>query len=360
MNLSTLDSNQHYKKRIIYLLLLILIFYCFANFLGNQYDRYLRKINNQTYLYRGDIQGKFDFIRSLLAGSRPDIIFIGNSVTGLHISTAFLYRNGIKSFNYANAGFFIAQYPTMIKNAIKLRPKMIAFSILLEDFYMPSRYYYDHYDHDTDVSYHALNFLIKHTNENAYFILSKFIISYLKNLNYFLNKGYIISTDIITKYNKYNGYRFLRSFFPKHPKYSSIYPSRFTFNCDFDNKGHRYPNNCFNGDFVMVGHAIKLFDYRKQQALINKDYNSTLVNIFNGFFDEIKRAGIEPILILIPSYNKFVVDQSVLKRSIHARIIDLSNIQFSKDYFADGVHYNTEGRRAYSAVLVNKLKPLVS
>src|SRR3982750_933173 len=107
MNLSISDFNLLYKKKIIILLLLSLLLYILANIAGNKYDKFLRKRAEDALLYRGDTKGKLGLMRQLFNGIQPDVIFVGNSITILHINTDFFHKQGIKSFNYATTGYFI-------------------------------------------------------------------------------------------------------------------------------------------------------------------------------------------------------------------------------------------------------------
>jgi hypothetical protein len=342
---------------MIYLLVSIFISYLLTHFLVTQYDYYLRKIEEKAYIFRGDVRGKFALMKQLFGSSRPDIIFIGNSVTILHINTHLFHTQGLKSFNYATTGYFIGQYPEMVNNAIKLGPRSVVFSIAVNDFFKPSRYYFEHYDHTIDITWYDFYFLARFIVQQAdWTLLIDYGLSYLRNCSIFSANGYTIRRNFKEMSMRIqHGSKLLHVIFPHYRQRSK---QQVSFACDFDEQGHRMPVGCFNGDAVMIGaQPLNASHYKEKIRLNNSAYNYTLVNIFNGLFDELRKAGIKPYLILIPSYQHYFVDKSLLQRTLRAEIIDLTNIPFAKTYFADNSHYNLQGRAVYSEVLIKTLKP---
>jgi hypothetical protein len=356
MDFMIAGNEKGHQRKVVSLLLCFFIFYLSANFLAIQYDHYLRKVEEHALIFRGDVNGKFALMKQLFGKSTPDIIFIGNSVTILHVDTHFFHANKINSFNYATTGYFIAQYPQMVENAIKLKPKSIAFSLTVDDFYKPSNYYFTNYDHMSDITWHNFYYFAKSNGFSDLTFLIDYGFVYLKNFSFFTKCGHTITRGLKEKYARLkHRSKLIHMVFPHYRKRSL---DQVSFACDFDRQGHPVPSGCYNGDAVMMGALSKdqFSPYKETIRLENKNYNFTVVNIFNSFFDEIRKAGIRPYLILIPSYKHYLVDQSLLKRSLHAEIIDLSDVPFSQSYFKDNVHFNREGRANYSKILVQKLK----
>ncbi|MBA3661940.1 MAG: hypothetical protein H0W64_09440 [Gammaproteobacteria bacterium] len=356
MSSSTLNSN--YKKRLCILIANIMLFYMIANWIAYYTYQWVRAKQESRLDYFGDARGKNGLMNYFYQNESPDVVFIGNSLTMQHIDTNFFLRSGLKVFNYATVGYFIAQYPSMVANAIKLKPKFIAISIRKNDFYEKNNFYYDHYNHDDDFTAQNIYFLINHTkNINEAWLLSKFITSYLKNINFFLAKGHALTHNLAELY-KQVGHK-------PNPVKAIVHlmrpiPSQLMLTCDFDSEGNRMPVDCYNGDHVTVKALKEDAIKREKVLLVDKDYNYFLVSVLNGLFDRIKEAGIQPLLVLVPSYQHYVANDDLFNQTLHASVIDLSNLPLPTNHFTDTAHYNLKGRHVYSLALSSKIKRLLS
>lgn len=384
MNLST--SSFSYKKRLLLLLFLTLAFYLLINSISFQLDDKLRLSRENNYVYPPDTKGNFALMKQLFLDSNPDIVFIGNSMTILHVDTHLFYKANIKTFNYATVGYFIAQYPEMIENAIKINPKIIAISVRKNDFYNPPFFHYKPnrlsklnypntatyqdlhkdladlvYDSENGITTEDLYFLIKHTPARLQAqLFSHFIIGYLKNYNYFLSNGYAVTQNIVNISQQISGGTPLAEMV--NQLVGGVTKETITLDCDFDAKGNRIPQNCYNRDYVIVDHKTSndLTDYRKEIILENSAFDYHFIEILNGLLDQVTRAGIQPVLIIEPNFYNYKADNNLISNNVHAKIIDLSDMKLSKDNFADRAHYNMAGRHKFSLGLINKIKPLLN
>ncbi|MCE3237227.1 MAG: hypothetical protein K0R24_208 [Gammaproteobacteria bacterium] len=349
MNLYTFN----FKIKTFLLLLSIVAIYIAFDVSCFLLDRYGRSYNEKYFYFANDAKGKKHLMRYLYPKSTPKIIFVGNSFTKEHVSTAIFHKNGIKIFNYGIEGYFIAQYPKMIENALKFHPKIIALSMQAPELYSPFSHFYVDYNHDSDIPLSNIFFLGSHsTGSESLLYALKLLMSYFKTLDYFATKGHIIQDHIKdTFWGK-----------TKLFKFSPLPPLNLSLDCDFDMHAHPIPfRNCGNGDGVLIGKTDKtnMSFYREDKELDKNKLNYQFVEILNSIFAKIKQAGIKPMLILIPTFAHYKLDETMLSALIDADIINLSNLRLHTNAWHDYGHYNVRGRKEYTEALVKKFKLLL-
>jgi hypothetical protein len=294
-------SNSNYKAKVFAVVGLSLLFYVMANVIAFEYGKTHRaKLENKS-IYAEDTQGMFDLMMKKIQKSneRLDAVFVGNSTTKVHIDSAIFNQQNIKMFNYSLLGFSVGQYPSMIKNAIKAKPKVIVISIDKPELYYPIDYFYNSYSH-AEINSFNLGYLAKYLiDKEGYLVFSKLFLDYFQQTNYFKNYGYIVVGNINAEFGKFN---------PEKASKTDGSASLVEGYCTDQNSNSLY-RGCNNGDHEMEGNN-KLT--RAEFGMIVKhssdSFNYTLASILNGFIVKIKQAGIQPVVIMIPQFSHHVID----------------------------------------------------
>lgn len=118
---------------------------------------------------------------------------------------------------------------------------------------------------------------------------------------------------------------------------------------------------CSNGDGLIMGKEenLDVSKYNISMRYKDKKYSYVLASYINVLFDKIRRAGIKPVLILIPQFENSVINVGLIKSTINGEIVDMNEFRIPVDDWYNGGHLNTKGRYIYSMGLVKKMKPLV-
>lgn len=345
--------NSKYKFKIIGVLLISLLLYLLANitfYLNKEHDR---KINEKQFSYKDDVNGRFALLKQLYKTNSPDIVFVGNSMTREHISTHAFYQHGIHIFNYGINGYYLPQYLSIVRKAIKAKPKIIVISLFKEELYIPISTLYKAYDHDHDIDIQSLYFFgkrITRYDHIKYFI--RVMAAYFINLNYFFIYSHDLNVFITETYNHFN------TGIPSASQNTSPFPNvNISLECDFDNNHISNPKNCNNGDDALIGveKNISISGYKTINNIPDKKLNSYTIRVINGLIDEIKNAGIQPVIVFVPGFKRLEVNNALLQKSIQAPIVDMAELNMPIDYWHDYIHYNIKGRNLYSNVLAKKM-----
>jgi hypothetical protein len=346
MNLSTFNSNYLFK--IILLIVFSFGLYLIADFTEHYFQEHHRIRLEKKDFYSNDIDGKKDLMAALYPRSHPDIIFVGSSTTENHIASQIFKSANLAVFNYGLNGHFLAHYPSMVTNAIKSKPKIIALSIDKPQLYHPilAHLIYDKListDYDTTAE-NTLFFLKHATNLDSYGIATHLVFAYGYHINYFASEGYKIRSQLAEKYLDFD---IKRNFF------TTELGSTDNHSADLNSAG--------GGDGILTGQAkgLNFENFGEITHFSNEQLNEETIGLVNHLLDQIQRAGIKPIVIFPAQFYGYSVDDKELRKRLHAEVIDLTDLKLPKDYWHNTGHYNEKGREVYSLTLVKKIKPFV-
>ena len=264
-----------------------------------------------------------------------DIVIIGASKTQNHISSNIFRNNKVNLYNYGVPAISTSDYPYMINEAIKNKPKFIILEFPLEPFFsnipllsaIRQPTLYDIYTH-----LQSYNITIP---LNFYDVIP--VSYYLKSYS----RLFGISQNDITNMNK--------KIFDKYEVISD---------CNiFDYRGY---NNmitvCENGDSTIWYNKIKR---QNKKEIIKNKLNLNRIRYFNYLITLITNNNIIPlILIQATDRNKiFKYDNNLLIMNLaltEKQIIDLSYIVYKDEEWADVNHLNYLGKVKFSHQLLHQ------
>lgn len=347
-------SSSNYKVKITLLLGLSIVTYFLLNaFAFHLLKQHYAALEDQD-VYIRTVKGMNDLMQRQYPVANLDVIFVGSSTTKVQIDSSIMQAQNMRVFNYSLLGYTISQYPAMVRNAIKQKPKVIVISIKEPELFVPTSFFYDHYYHQLDLKWSSLKYLAKHVkNRDDYRFLRKLTLSYFGAKNYFGLYGYKVTDLIKSQYEKHGKLAMADNTNP------DALPLSF---CSYPHTATSAYDDCNNGDLKMDGisEAIKYDYFGVTENHPSKNYNYTFASMFNGLIDEIKAAGIRPVVIFIPEFSHHVYeDDTLMQKTLHADIIDLSNITIPKEGWYNEEHLNGKGREIYSQKVAEVLKPIV-
>lgn len=298
-------------------------------------------------------------ILNLLGKKRKDAIFIGSSRTLYHISTAIMKKHGLSIYNFGVSGRYLADYPSMIDLAIKMKP--IAIILCLE----PSELY-EKLSIPKDVD---LKDIVSYKNSNvSYDYIFQSLVSYVKN-SFLINR---YSTNIYTRL-----LHFYRTFEPNNTHHLRVRNA--LINPLFINSRHNFNNTfvkckifrvavlkkmhqamCTNGDGVLEGNNI----YEDHQSSNKKytNFNQNSYKLLYYLVSKIKNNHIKVVLVFPPQFhsNSTRVVKKEIKLNIESTpIINFTNMELPDCAWANEGHLNIYGRATYSNILAKKLKMII-
>jgi hypothetical protein len=218
------------------------------------------------------------------------------------------------------------------------------------ELFYPTTFFYDYFNHQSDLQFSSMKLLAKRVkNREDYEFFAKFLWSYFININYFVANGFNIVNAFKSRYEAFDS---ANNFFAVDSNGFCI---------ALNNTLSNY-NECNNGDQTEYGAPDKV-DYKEYGISIHHDnasYNTTLVAIMNTMLDEISAAGIQPIIMFIPEFRHHSFeDEALIAKTLHAHIIDLSNLKVPRDSWHDEEHMNFKGREVYTQNVAREIKPLL-
>lgn len=281
---------------------------------------------------------KSELMMKIFAHEKPDIIFIGSSTTKYHISTNIFKKDKLRIFNYGLEGHFFTAYPSMIDEAIKAKPKIIAISLHAPELYFPLLSIDPAYSKDVKVTKENLRFYINHylKNPSSHIelqLISRMLENYIIQHNYLCINGYKV-TDSIKRMIAAKDEIANRATIKKE---------------DLD------------GDGIIMGieENLNISKYNVAMRYKDKKYSYVLASYINAMFDKIRAAGIKPVLILIPQFENSVINMDLIRSTIHGEIVDMNTFRIPVDNWYNGGHLNVKGRQVYSERLMKEMKRLV-
>jgi hypothetical protein len=350
-------SNSNYKTKVFILLIISIILYTAVNVGALLFNKLYYSQLESKNVYKRDVDGMFHMMTKkypLYSPSSLDIIFVGNSTTKVQVHSTIFQALKMRVFNYSLLGYTIYQYPRMVSNAIKEKPKIIVISIKEPELYVPMTYLYNNYYHQLDINLSSLIFLSRYlNNRDDYVFFKKLTVSYLAEKNFFKLHGFNVIEGINSVYHKYGKPDFAET------NHINALPLSI---CIFPHTPLSSFDDCDNGDIALVGKE-STYNPTPDPETYNHpkaNLNYALVNMYNALIDEIKKAGIQPVVVFIPEFSHHVYESDLPSKVIHADIIQLSNLPIPSDGWYNREHLNSKGRDIYSKELAKMLTPFVS
>lgn len=325
-----------FKKKIIISFLLI-----FSGIIILDVILYLyADMKTSKITYKGN---KFNKLKHFTLNNpiNKDMIFIGSSKTIFHISTNQFKEKDIEVFNLGISGAQYEDYPSLISEVVKFKPKKIVISLSINRFY----------DKLKIPKLPAIEELFIYYNiDKIRFIHS--IMKWIENKHTFLTYSEIIFLKIKSFYNKFNNSTDIKHINTNNTDYKSLADCK-VFDIQYrDNNGAVM--KCTNGDGILVGNNLETSTLIDTQLItIDKESILYLKNIIQN----IKSKDIQPIIILEPILNnKYQYNLNDIKKYFSGiELIDFTNLQIKNKYWSDNSHLNYLGREKYTQVLIDTL-----
>lgn len=268
-----------------------------------------------------------------------DIIFIGSSRTFYHISTNEFKKNGMDIYNRGVSNNAVEDYAAFVHKAITYKPKAIVISLEVNELFKPLPLA-SYPTYDDLKSYFA-------TMDSKY--LASASLRWIQNFHSLLRYSESIYLKIKSFYNKYEISAVDKNTFYRNTKrinYDDIsdchlFSKKFVSD-DF------ITTKCENGDGILFGNNLPSGDQKNVNLTA---LNHKTLDFVNYLIKEINQNGIKPIVILEPVcqyYTKYNYDFKDIQTSIDAIMMDLTELNTSKEMWADARHFNNEGRLFYS------------
>ena len=336
--MSLFISNSKHKKYCLLFLIGIITIYIAA-------IMFLRFVDSRMTNKNHFIDDKFSKAKHMLLNfEKPkDIIFIGNSRTLYHISTNLFETHGIDIYNFGASGRNIADYPWMVKQALKNNAEIIAISIDAQDLYLPPK------ATNAPEIFDLISYL--KSNQDKLFIARE-IINYFKSQNTIWAMSPIILTHLHDLFNienkKDTSIKQANIIAPSKKPLIDCTPFKIE-----HLKEIKTQIECTNGDGILLGTTSAI----SEKTITLTNTNNQTINLVNQIIKTINESGKTPIILLIPSVHSatYIFNVSYLKSIIHAKVIDLSNEKFSASMWTEDGHLNNSGRIKYSSILIKKL-----
>ena len=118
-------SNSNAKKNVI---LVLAVFLLSMVLLDIALAYYMIHRTNKN-VYTDEITSKSKHLKLNALYRNIDVVFVGDSRTLCHISTATFNKQGLDAYNYGVSQRIITNYAFMTEQALKVEPKLIAMSI---------------------------------------------------------------------------------------------------------------------------------------------------------------------------------------------------------------------------------------
>lgn len=349
MNFYISNSKSLAKKSA---LLILLVFLFWNIVLDGMLKIYVdRKTNKNSFIEEKISKSKHMKLQE--HARNLDIVFIGSSRTIYHISTEQFERKGMHVYNFGVSDRGLADYPFMVKEAMALNPKMIVISVEVSALYKGA------IGNFKQLTWEDLKYVLRFEPLSKW---GKAI------------KEYVLGKHLLFQHAEPMNIRishFYHQFDPKDDKIKHGISGK----ADQDHRSERkkleadcsifdynYPGphkvvaKCTNGDGVLFGSTLS--DVNRTETF--KKLDETYVAWINTLFDQIKAEGVTPVLVLEPvRAQHYRYDVKMIKKRIHATVIDLTKVSIEDQYWADNKHVNVKGRAIYTEMLTKKLSEIM-
>ena len=290
MRSSISSSEKDYILKIIVFFALVTSTYLFINIASFKVQP--GNADSETG-YVNDVSGKNVLLKNSYPSTRPDIIFVGSSTTKYHVSTNMFKSKNIRMFNYGIESHFFTAYPSMIENAIKAKPRIIALSIDSPELYYPLLFVEAAFNKGINITLENLRFFISHyihhlNNHIEMRLILRMLQVYFEQLNYFSMNGYIITQYIQTTYNHFNPV-LVSPIDMKATKSTAAIDNKYI-DCELTGNISKKYLKCVNGDGIIQGIDKNThYEYfNKRTEYIDHNYNYVLVSILNDMLDKMQ------------------------------------------------------------------------
>jgi len=275
-------------------------------------------------------------MKEYLKKNTVEYIFIGTSKTQNHISSSLLKQKGLNTYTYGVPGVLLSDYSYMVYKTIQLHPKGIILNINLLDLYVGN----------------TLPHIIQPTFID-FFMQFKFLNTIAKPNNLF---------DIFPLKNYVEGYQLLFNKTQEDTEkkvtiLTKIY--HYTPECSiFTYTGKkRILTLCTNGNGTIWYNTPEIIT---QKTFHFSKPNSKILSFINHLIEIIQKNNIEVYLLLDDiRYNSTIsYDNNTLYNNLRIdknHILDLTDITFKEDEWADSIHINGHGKRKFTLEIIKKI-----
>ena len=313
------------------------------------------------YVFAGNSTSKTNFVDNKISKAehfklnsekQKDIVFVGSSRTFNHISTNIFKENNISVYNFGVSGNFIGDYPFIVNAIKKVGAKEVVVSLRVSDLFE------DYIERGIKI--YTTDELMANFGTNKMAFL-KTLPDYLASFHLFLRYSEAVYNRVVAAYDKFT---------PKTATNANDFSVENSFNvevnsdCELINTSEVNSNftkskkiivaKCSNGDNILFANTIPRENYGK--VLYLKELNlNTLKYMQNYIIDPLAKNGVKVIILLEPIFDgtRLQYDINEITSTIkNAKIIDLTNLNFSDEELSDWEHLNYLGRKKYSEFLV--------
>lgn len=281
-----------------------------------------------------------------------DAVFVGSSLTKNHVSTAEFRELGWSVYNMGISGRLLADFPSMLNRALMKSPRLVVLNISAAELFQEPQSDFVHFD-DLKMHWRAGLPPAELLTSAASFLLSLHKLHYYREPLYEQIKGVAMkivpkrSGEAVEEQNRY----------PAHLAQLKEKPDCRVF------KRATYERmevvTCENGDGIQLGNFSSNHDTINKvpsEARLNEGALSLLTELVREGEARSKIVVVlQPSLGAAPAY-----DLSMLQARLGVPLIDLSREVLSEADWCDGGHFNIYGRKKYSLLLEERLRPYLA
>ena len=315
------------------------------------------------YAFAGNSTSKTNFVDNKISkaehfklnSEKPkDIVFVGSSRTLHHVSTSIFAGNNISIYNFGVSGNFIRDYPYISNVIKKVGAKEVVISLrvssLFEDFI------------ERGIKIYTTDELMANFGTSK-LMLFRTLPEYFASFHLFLRYSEAIYNRLNVFYNVFDPKNKIADLVTNNEKHP-LFNIKMDSDCNLSNIREidsKFTMNkklivakCTNGDSILFANALPRGNYGKVLDL--KELNSnTLKYMQNYIIDPLVKDGMKVVILLEPIFDgtRLQYDINEITSAIkNAKIIDLTNLNFSDEELSDWEHLNYLGRKRYSEFLV--------
>ena len=275
-------------------------------------------------------------------------IFIGSSRTYYHVSTNETHSNQLYIYNMGVSNSSLQDYPAFVQAAIDYKPRSIILSIEVNELFreLPLADYPQFID--LNAYYHSLNLRYLLASVGNWVMNFHSLLRYSESIYLKITSFYKTFTPKITETTLNN---------------TAVNKLKSVSDCDiFSKKQTDYfiTAKCKNGDGILFGNYTEAPNDNKIKL---QKINLETIAFLNHLIAVINSENIIPIVILEP-VNQFNIqyqyDFKLIKSSMNAQVMDLTQLQLPLTYWVDSRHLNNQGRLFYSRYISSILKNTIN
>ncbi len=341
MNFFIFNSNPM-RTVLIFGLVVLALFSCLNGALKGYI--FLRS-SNVSFIQ--DVNSKGKHMRLNYKTHNPDVVFIGNSHTEYHISTATFNDYNIDIYNYGVSGTAFSNYNSMAQDSAKIKPRYVAVGIPVNELYSQVLQI------KPGLRYHDVKGIW-----NSSFGLSektKAIFAYLSGFNairLYADALYSRIEGVYAKFTPINGDVSTKVEKKKTP----VFDCKVTEKTQLKEALMSY--QCSNGDLIMDGVLGDVEIDFTSEILGSLNYKK--INLLKQIINNLSLDDVKFILILEPHLaQQFIYNKSELGELLGVDIIDFTNLKIFPKMWGDSGHLNYDGKKFYSNKLAQELERIL-